>query len=131
MIDSRSQKKRHRIDGFGRIVQVRKKAIQEIIIWIHDIIQYDDDFNEDNGKNVIYQLFQFISDIINSNTGNLLIHFVYNNEAEIHLPIPVYSYIRPDMRTQFILRVLLSLGRFSTEIYCNMQLFTIHFDIQI
>ena len=90
------------MDGFGRIVQVRKKTIQDIIIWLHDIIQYDDDFNEDNGKNVIYQLFQFISDIINSNTGNLLIHFVYNNEVELHLPIPVYSYIRPDMRTQFI-----------------------------
>ena len=90
------------MDGFGRIVQVRKKTIQDIIIWLHDIIQYDDDFNEDNGKNVIYQLFQFISDIINSNTGNLLIHFVYNNEVELHLPIPVYSYIRPDMHTQFI-----------------------------
>ena len=64
----------------------------------------------------MHQLFQFISDIINSNTGNSLNHFVYNDEAELHLPIPVYSYIRPDMGTQFILHVLLSLGRFSTEI---------------
>ena len=58
----------------------------------------------------IYQIFQFISDIINSNTENLRNHFVYNDEAELYLPIPVYPYIRPDMGTQFILHVLLSLG---------------------
>ena len=33
-----------------------------------------------------------------------------------HLPIPVYSYIKPTMGTQFILHLLLSMGHFSTEI---------------
>ena len=128
MIDSKSQKKEtilqllcHElstsswIDRFGRIVK-GKKAMQQIMIWLHDIIQYDNDFNEDNGKSDIYQFFQFISDVINSNTGNLLNHFVYNDETDLHLPIPVYSYIRPDMGTQFILHIFLSLCRFSTEI---------------
>ena len=86
------------------------------MIWLHNIIQFDDNFNEDIWKSDILQLFEVISDIINSNTGNLLNHFVYNDESELHLPIPVYSYIRPDMGTQFILYVLLSLDRFSTEI---------------
>ena len=48
-------------------------------------------------------LILYISVSINSNTGNLLNPFVYNDEPEIHLPIPVYSYIQPDMGTQFIL----------------------------
>ena len=33
-----------------------------------------------------------------------------------HLPIPVYSYIKPTMGTQFILHLLLSMGHFATEI---------------
>ena len=33
-----------------------------------------------------------------------------------HLPIPVYSYIKPTMRVQFILHILLSMGHFVTEI---------------
>ena len=33
-----------------------------------------------------------------------------------HLPIPVYSYIKPTMGTQFILHLLLLMGHFSTEI---------------
>ena len=34
----------------------------------------------------------------------------------IHLPIPVFSYIKPTMGTQFLLHLLLSMGHFSTEI---------------
>ena len=43
-------------------------------------------------------------------------NLVYNDDHEDHLPIPVFSYIRPTMGTQFILHLLLSLGHFSTEI---------------
>ena len=33
-----------------------------------------------------------------------------------HLPIPVYSYSRPTIPSQFILHILLSLGHFITEV---------------
>ena len=40
---------------------------------------------------------------------------MFEDEIE-HLPIPVYSYIKPTMGTQFILHLLISMGNFSTEI---------------
>ena len=43
-------------------------------------------------------------------------HLLYNDASEEHLPIPVFSYVRPTMGTQFILHILLSVGRYSTEI---------------
>ena len=64
---------------------------------------------------VIY-IHYFLSDFFNSYTGNSFNRFVYNDEAEFNLLIPIYSYIRPDMGTQFILHILLSLDLFLTEI---------------
>ena len=52
--------------------------------------------------------------------NEFLIHakknLIYDDDHEDHLPIPVFSYIRPTMGTQFILHLLLSLGSFSTEL---------------
>ena len=42
-------------------------------------------------------------------------HIFYNDDDDEHLPIPVYSGIKPSMGTEFILNKLLSLRRFSTE----------------
>ena len=33
-----------------------------------------------------------------------------------NLPVPVYTYTKPTMGVQFILHIMLSMGRFSTEI---------------
>ena len=43
-------------------------------------------------------------------------NLVFNDDDLEHLPISVFSYIRPTMGTQFILHLLLSLEHFSTEI---------------
>ena len=48
-------------------------------------------------------------------------HFIHNDETCIYLPIPVYPYIRPNMGTQFLLHILFSLGRFSTELDLILQ----------
>ena len=42
-------------------------------------------------------------------------HLFYNDDDGEHLPIPVYSGVKPSMGPEFILNTLLSLGRFSTE----------------
>ena len=42
-------------------------------------------------------------------------HLFYDDEDDEHLPIPVYSGIKPSMGPKFILNTLLSLGIFSTE----------------
>ena len=42
-----------------------------------------------------------------------------------HLPIPVFSFITPTMSTSFLLHIILSIGRFETEIdlltHCNIK----------
>ena len=39
-------------------------------------------------------------------------HIFYDDEDDRHLPIPVYSGIKPSMGPEFIFNTLLSLGRF-------------------
>ena len=41
-------------------------------------------------------------------------HIFYNDDDYEHLPIPVYSVIKPSIGPYFILNASLSLGRFST-----------------
>ena len=109
------------VDGQCRIVRVRKKALREIMSWLNNVVIHDNDFNDDNGKRNMYDVFNFINGSINGNAQVEVFneefgHLVYDDLLEQHLPIPVYSYIRPDMGTQFLLHILLSLGRFITEI---------------
>jgi hypothetical protein len=106
------------IDGQGHITWVRRKAISEVMAWLEDVIAHDPDYNDvSNGKQEIVALFQDIHHSIQSNTTNdeLESRFVFNDDMEEHLPVPVFSYIRPTMGTQFILHILLSLGRYKTE----------------
>ena len=51
---------------------------------------------------------QILPDFVNK-------HIFYNDDNDEHLPIPVYSGIKPSMAPKFILNTLLSLGIFSTE----------------
>ena len=44
---------------------------------------------------------------------NSLLH---DDDEKDHLPIPVMSYIAPTMNTSFLLHIVLSMGRFETEI---------------
>ena len=51
----------------------------------------------------------------------VLEEIIHVNRKEDHLPIPVYSYLKPTLGVQFIHHVMLSLGRFATEIDLTMQ----------
>ena len=42
-------------------------------------------------------------------------HILYEDDLR-HLPIPVFSYIKPTMGPRFILHIMLSLGDFDTEL---------------
>ena len=42
-------------------------------------------------------------------------HLFYNNDDYEHLPIPLYSGIKPSIAPAFILNTLLSLGKVSPE----------------
>ena len=42
-------------------------------------------------------------------------NLLYDDESK-HLPVPVYSYVKPSLGTRFVLHLLLSLGHFETEL---------------
>ena len=50
------------IDGQGRQVLLRSKALPEVLNWLQTTIRFDIDFNDDIGKQAIYQLFLDIND---------------------------------------------------------------------
>ena len=40
--------------------------------------------------------------------------FLYDDEHK-HIPIPVFSYVKPTMGARFLLHIMLSMGEFDTE----------------
>ena len=45
--------------------------------------------------------------------------FIYLDNS--HLPIPVYSYLKPSIGVQFLHHIFLSIGRFLTEIELKLH----------
>ena len=83
---------------------------------------------QDNGQWEMIDLLRYINDIIikhktgvtmNEGENDFYTHvnnfFINNIEDEIHLLIPVFSHLRPEMGAQFVKHILLSMGRFGTE----------------
>ena len=108
------------IDGQSRKVCLRKNALIEVWDWLENTIAGDDDFETNVGKQSIYQLFYDIkTSLSNPQDNEIFVEYIQNNllfEEKLKFPIPVYSYIRPSTQHQFILHLLLSLGRYETEI---------------
>ena len=119
------------INGHCHKILLRRKAIKEVVHWLETEIKEDIDYyNDTNSKQEIVNLFTklrrvLIEDSDKENDIDFLefaeSHLLYNDASEEHLPIPVYSYSRPDMGAQFLLHILLSMGRFSTEIDLMQQ----------
>ena len=101
-------------------VVFREKALDEILFWLENSIAKDDDFHNNIGKQNTYELFFNIKEALNNPQINIgYVEFIQLNfmfEEDLKLPIPVYSYIRPTLQHQFILHLLLSFGRFETEL---------------
>lgn len=110
------------IDSLQNQIQLRKNALPELIEFVSRKFVLQN--SSSHIKNTIewFQRIYFLSlednqrfqkDIEDWNfiCKNLL----YVNE-EKHLPIPVFSYVRPTLGTRFILHLLLSMGEFETEI---------------
>ena len=121
------------IDGLQRQVKLRQQAIVEIIEWCNFVENEDANDNENNdGKYVMIRLIRKIQHVLANDVTNLdeeevefLAHvkdnLIYDDHTQHHLPIPVYSYVRPSNPVQFINHILLSMGRFSTEIDLMMH----------
>jgi predicted GIY-YIG superfamily endonuclease len=113
------------IDGLQRKVKLRKTALPEILEWCSYLETEESD--QTQGRVIMIQLIRDINtvisetrDILNEDDSQflsfILKHLIYDDSKEDHLPIPVFSYIRPNNAVQFLNHILISMGRFSTEI---------------
>ena len=112
------------IDASKNQIMIRKKAIPELLSWLDSIIV--DENNERTMETI--QFFQILYHVTHSDKESLdddetyfyeyamsSLVCEYDDGYDNHLPIPVYTYIKPSMGTQFLLHIMLSMGRFSTE----------------
>ena len=123
------------VDFLLQQVKVRRKAFPEIMKYLAEI---EGDVNDDEGEErshaitAMSTIFHEIQLVCENRRENLdeaqiifLIHVETNlmvdNDDEDHLPVPVFSYIKPTMGVQFLLHILLSMGRFATEIDLTLQ----------
>ena len=125
------------VDGLMQVVKVRENAFPEIMKYLEEIesAQNDNDDNVSLGSHTsderndailtMSNFFREMNRVLHTDEHNLsfddemfLIHIKKNVviEQNSHLPVPVFSYTRPTNGVQFLLHLMLSLGRFSTEI---------------
>ena len=103
------------IDGMQRLVLLRKTAINKLIDYIENKMTHHD--KEADHIKIMIDLFKNIHHNYIHNPESLIENiWVQDDIEEEHLPIPVYSYIKPTMGTHFILHLLLSMGHFDTEV---------------
>ena len=110
-------------------IKVRKQALPEIK---EQLDSYTIDEKTPESKVIIYNLFQHVcllheedDDSLDSNDDAFLLfankHLIDEDEQHTHLPVPVFSYLKPTMGVHFILHILLSMGKFDTEIDMLLQ----------
>ena len=125
------------INGLQQQVLIRKRAFPELIAFITALIE-DEDRMMIRGVEEMVSLFQRMNQLLlnghNLNEDNiderddaLFYDFMMKNliqddsKVSAHLPIPVFSYIKPTTGFQFIHHILLSMGCFDTEIDLTLQ----------
>ncbi len=116
------------IDGLERKVLVREKAIPEVQEYLR-MLENEETLND--GQRAIITLFNKIERVLEErdlgttirNTEqeqgfheHVLKNLVHSTDVEKHLPIPVYTFTMPTLVNQFLLHIMLSLGKFDTEL---------------
>ena len=120
------------IDGVQRKIKVRSKAFPEIKEYIAELdlpIVFDDEDPLHNIAGLFEHMFRIFEAKEESQQLSIVDERLYlfmSNELiyfddEKHLPIPVYSYIKPTMGSRFILHIMLSMGRYDTEYDLNLH----------
>ena len=115
------------VDGLQRQVKLRKEAITELLKWC-DTIQEDDSFNIPDNSHLreMVSIFHDISNVLlhpfeeldNHNQifyQHIQDNIIHQDTIIQHLPIPVYSMLTPTMSLQFLNHIMLSLGRYESE----------------
>ena len=109
------------IDTIGCKVLLRKKAISEVCKYLDELSFPDQDSPEHQTIQLFYNIRDFIEQgnncgLSDEMKNHLSSNIILNDDHLDHLPIPVYSFIQPTMGIQFVLHLMLSMGRFATEL---------------
>ena len=110
------------IDGLQHQVFVRRKALREVIDYCDSLEE------ESNPISSMIELFRSIhQELANENVedeefrDHICSNLLDDDFRFDHLPCPVYSYVKPTMGFSFLHHVLLSMGKFETEIDLKMH----------
>ena len=118
----------HFIDGLMNQIKVREEALPEVIKYLHDEIG-GTELNDENFEAIqtVAVLFQDMYRVIQTNDSELndedqifkahvRSNLVISHGRHYVLPTPVFSYTKPSSGVHFLLHIMLSLGKFDTEI---------------
>ena len=116
-------------------IKFRKKALPEIMSWCEkrkleiettlEIEHLEEGDINSNLELIVVELFVQIDEIVmHDNPNNIENDFVehvirdlmHKDNNEYFLPVIVHSYITPTMSTAYMLHIMLSMGRFDTEL---------------
>ena len=110
------------IDGLQHQVFVRRKALREVIDYCDSLEE------ESNPISSMIELFRSIhQELANENVedeefrDHICSNLLDDDFGFDHLPCPVYSYVKPTMGFSSLHHVLLSMGKFETEIDLKMH----------
>ena len=107
---------------------IRSKALLEIKSYVGKMKENNEDEETEmtHGKKQMLKFFEKLLKVMNP-TENLTNgekdfrkfvkkEIIHDSTKDEHLPIPVYSYLKPTLGVQFIHHILISMGKFHTEI---------------
>lgn len=101
----------HWIDVLGRRFRLRFRALEEVLVYLSAMDA--DSLRYAYSRKLRQHLMSVLPDV--KERRITLSHFVAEEEDKL-LPIVVFSSIKPSHPTEFLLHILLSLGRFETEL---------------
>ena len=99
------------VDGLGRKVLLRKRALIEVKTHLQGMVDRD---ISHTSRRLGWHLIDLIND------GNDDEKFVFTDVSKV-LPIPVFSSITPKTPVPFLLHIMLMLGEYDTELDLKMQ----------
>ena len=114
------------VDGLQNQVRLRTKAIKEVQEYIESI---EVQGRRNDPKNKMISIFTEIFRLNTCSHENAYFddvddvlqwkfikdHMLYDDDQR-HIPVPVFSYIKPTMGPRFLLHIMLSMGEFETEL---------------
>jgi len=114
------------IDGLRKQIKFRRNDIHELMVYLREI---EIPKSNRHASHIMFNVFEKIErlnkvamsngDFMNQrdhDDWNFISSEIIYDDKKMKLPIPVYSYIKPHMGTNFLLHILLSLGHFQTEL---------------